>query len=190
MDRATLHRTLTFPLFFSWLWEVCRRSICPSVNLKQWPAAPRVPGSYRVHQACRVFLLRSETCALKLNVLQMYRPVGAWASANLQAFQTPPEVNRQSSSRQTPTTVNDLGHCVLHTNTLNGLWHAQSEKEEQLHRLAAVLQEHETLTQGDIAEVLAGTFSRAPVPRVADPEADMLLGEPAQPLAESSKAVS
>ena len=67
---------------------------------------------------------------------------------------------------------------------------AQSEREEQLHRLAAVLQEHETLTQGDIAEVLAGTFSRAPVRRAPDPDAEMLLGEePAQPLAQSSKAV-
>ena len=59
----------------------------------------------------------------------------------------------------------------------------QTEKEEHLHRLAKVLLEHETLTQGDIRDVLAGTFSRIPVLRSADPEAEALLGESSQPLA-------
>ena len=65
----------------------------------------------------------------------------------------------------------------------------QTEKEEQLHRLASALLEHETLSQGDITEVLAGTFSRAPVARPADPEVDALLGEVTQPLAQSRGAV-
>jgi hypothetical protein len=60
----------------------------------------------------------------------------------------------------------------------------QTEKEEQLHRLAKVLLEHETLTQADITEVIAGTFAREPVLRPVDSEAEALLGESAQPLAE------
>ena len=66
---------------------------------------------------------------------------------------------------------------------------SQAEKEEQLHRLASALLEHETLSQGDIAEVLAGTFTRTPVARPADPEVDALLGEATQPLAQSRGAV-
>ena len=63
----------------------------------------------------------------------------------------------------------------------------QTEKEEHLHRLAKVLLEHETLTQADIQDVLAGTFSKAPLLRAADPEVDELLGEDSQPLAESGR---
>ncbi|KAK9917669.1 hypothetical protein WJX75_007015 [Coccomyxa subellipsoidea] len=59
-----------------------------------------------------------------------------------------------------------------------------TEKEEQLHRLAKVLLEHETLTQADITDVIAGTFAREPVLRPVDSEAEALLGESAQPLAE------
>ncbi len=63
----------------------------------------------------------------------------------------------------------------------------QTEKEELLHRLAKVLLEHETLTQADIHEVIAGTFKREPLLRPVDPEAEALLGEQAaQPLAEHS----
>ncbi|EIE22910.1 ATP-dependent metallopeptidase Hfl [Coccomyxa subellipsoidea C-169] len=62
-----------------------------------------------------------------------------------------------------------------------------TEKEELLHRLAKVLLEHETLTQADIHEVIAGTFKREPLLRPVDPEAEALLGEQAaQPLAEHS----
>jgi len=65
----------------------------------------------------------------------------------------------------------------------------QTEKEEQLHRLAKVLLEHETLTHADIHEVIAGTFARQPVLRPVDAEVETLIGEPAQPLADqSSKA--
>ena len=63
----------------------------------------------------------------------------------------------------------------------------QTEKEEHLHRLAKVLLEHETLTQADIQDVLAGTFSKTPLLRAADPEVDELLGENSQPLAESGR---
>lgn len=63
---------------------------------------------------------------------------------------------------------------------------SQTEKEEQLHRLAKVLLEHETLTQADIHAVVAGTFVRDPVARPVDSEADALLGESAQPLADHS----
>ena len=63
----------------------------------------------------------------------------------------------------------------------------QTEKEEHLHRLAKVLLEHETLTRDDVADVLAGTFNRTPVLRAADPEAEALLGESSQPLADDSR---
>ncbi len=63
----------------------------------------------------------------------------------------------------------------------------QTEKEEHLHRLAKVLLEHETLTRDDVADVLAGTFDRTPVVRVADPEVESLLGESSQPLTDDGQ---
>ena len=50
-----------------------------------------------------------------------------------------------------------------------------------------MLVEHETLTQGDIHDVLAGTFNKVPLLRAADPEAEALLGESSQPLADSER---
>ena len=66
-------------------------------------------------------------------------------------------------------------------------WALQTEKEEQLHRLAQVLLEHETLTQGDIRDVLAGTFDKIPVLRAANPEVEALLGESSRALAEGGR---
>lgn len=62
----------------------------------------------------------------------------------------------------------------------------QTQKQEQLHLLAKVLLEHETLTQADIHEVIAGTFARQPVLRPVDAEVESLIGETAQPLADQS----
>ena len=50
-----------------------------------------------------------------------------------------------------------------------------------------MLLEHETLTQADIHDVLAGTFTKTPLLRAADPDVDELLGENSQPLAESGR---
>ena len=50
-----------------------------------------------------------------------------------------------------------------------------------------MLLEHETLTQGDIQDVLAGTFDKTPLLRAADPEAEALLGETTQPLASDGR---
>ena len=51
---------------------------------------------------------------------------------------------------------------------------SQAAREADLHRLAKALLDHETLTASEMKEVLAGTFTRAPVARkvaVSDLEA-------------------
>jgi hypothetical protein len=64
----------------------------------------------------------------------------------------------------------------------------QREKEADLHRLASALLEHETLTQSEIREVLAGTFTKLPVSRATLGEVEVLLRETAAAVGQGADA--